>query len=52
MSKALVINGQHRSGTNMLARLIGSQPNIICMTGIFEMLKIIASMRGVGFVCG
>tara|TARA_R110000868_G_scaffold218487_3_gene468731 strand:- start:1595 stop:2656 length:1062 start_codon:yes stop_codon:yes gene_type:complete len=48
MSKALVINGQHRSGTNMLARLIGSQPNIICMTGIFEMLKIIASMRGVG----
>lgn len=48
MTKALVVNGLHRSGTNMLGRLIDSQPNMICMGNVFEMLKIIARMRDVG----
>src|SRR3989338_7604808 len=46
MIKSLVINGLHRSGTTMLERLIDSQPDMICFGHLFEMLRIIAGMRG------
>lgn len=47
MAKALIINGLHRSGTTMLARLIDSQPGMTCFGNIFEMLKIIGPLRGI-----
>lgn len=45
MTKSLVINGLPRSGTTMLERVFDSQAGILCIGGIFEMVKTIAYLK-------
>ena len=46
VTKSLIVNGLNRSGTTMVGRVLGSQPGIVCIGGLFEMVRIIAEMRG------
>lgn len=48
MSKALIVNGLHRSGTTMLERIIDSQPEMVCFSLAFQIVQMIAEMRNVG----
>jgi hypothetical protein len=42
--KYLILNGLPRSGTTMHSRIIGSQPDMICSGGLFEMTNIVVNI--------